>query len=92
MIKHLAECAKSGGHGIDCGGNGAGHPWTPAQVKFTCLTIPNNENYLGGDGTDIYVIQANTTFTDPTLGLLGFLGFSPWVISVPHQERIIGPG
>ena len=78
--------------GSTAGGTARVAGWTAGQVNFTCLAIPNTDNYLGGDGTSIFVIQASTTFTDPSLGMLGFLGLGPWLVSVPHQERIIGPG
>jgi hypothetical protein len=38
------------------------------------------------------IIYVTTSFTDPTLGLFGFLGLAAPSISVTHQERFIGPG
>ena len=64
--------------------------WTPGQVNFTCLALPNTGGYLGGDGTNIYVVQASTNFTALSLGFLGYLGVNPKTIPISHQERTIG--
>jgi TadE-like protein len=62
--------------------------WAPGQVNFTCLAVPNTQGLLGG--ANIYVIQASTSFGNPSLGFLGFLGLGPLTINVSHQERTFG--
>jgi len=67
--------------------------WTPDQVNFTCLAVPNAGGYLGGDGTNIYVIEASTTCCvpqRPSLGLLEFFHLGPLTITVSHEERTFG--
>jgi TadE-like protein len=64
--------------------------WDPGQVNFTCLAVPNTGGYLGGDGTNIYVVQASTSFGAPSLGFLSYLGVGPRTIAISHQERTFG--
>lgn len=66
--------------------------WTASDVNFQCLAVPNNENYLGGDGTYIYVVKASTNFHYLSLGFFGFFGLSAPNIVISHEERVIGPG
>jgi hypothetical protein len=64
--------------------------WLPAKVIITCAESPVG-NYADGT-TTMTIIYVTTSFTDPTLGLFGFLGLAAPSISVTHQERFIGPG
>ena len=64
--------------------------WT-GPVTITCPTTDNSAGTYA-DATTIYTITATTSFTDPTLGFLGFLGLGAPSISVTHNERFIGPG
>lgn len=63
--------------------------WIASMVNFTCTQIDNSKGtYLGG--ADIYLIVASTTFTDPTLGFMGILGFKAPTLTISHSERVIG--
>jgi TadE-like protein len=71
--------------------------WDPGQVHLECKAKPNTGGFLGGDGTNIYAIEASTgtiaatgSFSVPSFGLLGFLGVGPLTITVSHQERTFG--
>jgi Flp pilus assembly protein TadG len=63
--------------------------WT-GPVTITCT----QNTYASGTyaETSIYAIQATTSFTDPTLGLFGYLGLPTPSIIFTHNERYIGPG
>lgn len=70
--------------------------WTAANVRLECQPI---ENPIAANGLStfrggpmIYVVTASTRFSDPALGLLGFLALKTPTISVSHSERVIGPG
>jgi Flp pilus assembly protein TadG len=63
--------------------------WT-GPVTITCPTSSDGNTYA--DGTSQYTITATTSFTDPTLGMFGYLGLNPPAIAVTHKERYIGPG
>ena len=43
-------------------------------------------------GAVIQRVTVSTTFTVPSLGFFGFLGLKLRVLTVSHQERVIGPG
>ena len=59
-------------------------------VTITCPTSSDGNTYA--DGTSQYTITVTTSFTDPTLGLMGYLGLTTPAISVTHKERYIGAG
>jgi hypothetical protein len=70
--------------------------WTAANVRLECQPIENPISANGlstfRGGPVIYVVTASTRFTDPALGLLGFLALKTPIISISHSERVIGPG
>ena len=70
--------------------------WTARDVNITYASV---ENEVDSDGLTLFrggaVIQrvtVSTSFTVPSLGFFGFLGLRPPVLTVSHQERVIGPG
>jgi len=68
--------------------------WKVDDVNITYDFISNPvaanglTNFRGG--SVIETVTVSTTFTVPSLGFFGFLGLTPPVFTVSHQERVIG--
>ena len=56
-----------------------------------CGTSPCNGGTTSGTSY-VQVVTVTATFSDPTLGFLGFLGLSTPTITVSHSERVVGVG
>src|SRR5262245_62047906 len=70
--------------------------WTArdVQIRYSSLENPmdvNGSTTFRGAAV-IQRVTVSTTFTVPSLGFFGFLGLKPPVLTVSHQERVIGPG
>jgi len=70
--------------------------WTARDVNITYASVKNEVDTDGltlfRGGAVIQRVTVSTTFTVPSLGFFGFLGVKPPVLTVSHQERVIGPG
>ena len=70
--------------------------WTASDVNITYASVKNPVDTDGltlfRGGAVIQNVTVSTTFTVPSLGFFGFLGLKPPVLTVSHQERVIGPG
>ena len=70
--------------------------WTTRDVKITYASVNNSVGTNGltpfRGGAVIQSVTVSTIFTVPSLGFFGFLGLKSPVLSVSHQERVIGPG
>lgn len=68
--------------------------WDTGDITITYPTVANTD--LGGGlssyrgGTDITVVQVNTTVTYSGLGFLTVLGLEPFTITTGHEERHYG--
>src|SRR5262249_19078313 len=69
--------------------------WTARdKISYSSLENPvdvNGSTTFRGAAV-IQSVTVSTTFTVPSLGFFGFLGLNPPVLTVSHQERVIGPG
>lgn len=70
--------------------------WTARDVDIRYSSLENPVDVNGSTtfrgGAVIQRVTVSTTFTVPSLGFFGFLGLKPPVLTVSHQERVIGPG
>ena len=57
-----------------------------------CGSVPCNGGTTNGGTSYVQVVTVTATFSDPTLGFLGFLGLSTPTITVSHSERVVGVG
>lgn len=67
--------------------------WKPADVTISCLPSAalGNDRYADGSAS-MTIIDAATSFADPSLGLFSVLGLKAPLLSFSHQERFLGPG
>jgi Flp pilus assembly protein TadG len=67
--------------------------WKAADVTISCLPSAALDSGRYADGsTSMTIIDAATSFSDPSFGLFSILGFKAPLLSFSHQERFIGPG
>jgi Flp pilus assembly protein TadG len=70
--------------------------WTARDVNIRYSPLANPVDVNGSTtfrgGAVIQRVTVSTTFTVPSLGFFGFLGLKLRVLTVSHQERVIGPG
>jgi hypothetical protein len=67
--------------------------WNAADVTINCLPSAALDNGSYADGsTSMMIIDAATSFADPSFGLFSILGLKAPLLSYSHQERFIGPG
>lgn len=77
--------------GSSCSGTARVDGWAFSDVQIAPKDPPfdNGDNTYRG-GTQIYVIEASTTFNYADLGFLSALGLPQISIEVTHQQRAIG--
>jgi hypothetical protein len=67
--------------------------WKPADVTISCLPSAVLDNGAYADGSSsMTIIDAATSFADPSFGLFSILGLKAPLLSFSHQERFLGPG
>jgi Flp pilus assembly protein TadG len=70
----------------------------PEDVSIVIATLSNSggayreAKIVCGGPTALRMISVTGSYTYPTLGVWGFLGFAVPMVSVTHTERCIGPG
>jgi Flp pilus assembly protein TadG len=60
--------------------------WAGADVTISFTGVTGT--YRGGPMVSL--VRVSTSFRDPSLGFFGFFGLTAPLISVSHQERVIG--
>jgi Flp pilus assembly protein TadG len=60
--------------------------WAAADVTISFTGVTGT--YRGGPMVSL--VTVSTSFRDPSLGFFGFFGLTAPLISVSHQERVIG--
>jgi len=75
------------------GGAARVNGWNAGDVTISCLPSAalNNGAYADGS-TRMTIIDAATSFADPSFGLFSILGLKAPLLSFSHQERFLGPG
>jgi Flp pilus assembly protein TadG len=63
--------------------------WTTSYVSIAVNTVDNSAGTYSG-GSTIRLVTVSTSFLDNTLGFLGLLGLKTPMISVSHEERVVG--
>jgi Flp pilus assembly protein TadG len=77
---------------IASGGTARVKGWMAANVSIPC-PLSNSPTGTYADGTTtMWIVSASTSFADPSLGFLSFLGLTVPHLQASHQERFIGPG
>jgi Flp pilus assembly protein TadG len=67
--------------------------WKAGDVIISCLPSAALDNSAYADGsTSMTIIDAATSFADPSFGLFSILGLKAPLLSFSHQERFIGAG
>ena len=70
--------------------------WETQDVDVAYASVDNPVGVDGlmpfRGGAVIQSVTVSTIFTVPSLGFFGFLGLKSPVLTVSHQERVIGPG
>jgi Flp pilus assembly protein TadG len=93
-------------NGAPTGGSPRVTGWTTASANFSitvaddanngavtpCGTTPCNGGIAIGGVSYVQSVTVATSFADPSLGLLGFLGLTAPTIRISHTERVVGPG
>jgi len=75
------------------GGVARVHGWNAADVTISCLPSAALDNGVYADGSArMTIIEAATSFADPSFGLFPILGLKAPFLSFSHQERFMGPG
>lgn len=70
----------------------AGWKVDDVNISYDFISNPVAANGLTNfrGGSVIETVTVSTTFTVPSLGFFGFLGLTPPVFTVSHQERVVG--
>ena len=86
---------KFGGNRIDLGGTPRAAGWSTNDVLVSFKSIENPSGVNGRGvfrGPDvIQIVTVSTSYTQPSLGFLDYLGLPSPVIHISHSERITGP-
>ena len=93
-------------NGAPTGGSPRVTGWTTSTARFSiavtddansgaatpCGSAPCNGGIVIGGVSYVQSVTVTTSFADPSLGLLGFLGLTAPTITISHTERVVGPG
>jgi Flp pilus assembly protein TadG len=82
---------------VDGSGNARVKNWTESDVSVSYTSVPivvidtstGEQNYRAS-GSHTGTVRLSTSYSYTGTGLLKYLGFSPLVLSLEHEERVIG--
>src|ERR1700739_1479764 len=91
-VLYTADAANIATTAQATGGSARVSGWSAADVTISCSSSAALDagNYADGS-TSMTIIDVETRFSDPSLGLFASLGLKPPMLSFSHQERFIGP-